>query len=105
VSAWGILLDSGHIWRVPGNRTSARNAIVRWRARRRRALVAGDIVVPRAVIGLVCFKPATSKPARQLGKSGGIARAAKLSPARRSEIAKAAAAKRWSNRAANREAA
>jgi hypothetical protein len=32
------------------------------------------------------------------GKKGGTARAAKLTPAERSEIAKRAAAKRWSNK-------
>jgi hypothetical protein len=33
--------------------------------------------------------------ARALGKKGGAARAAKMTPARRAEIAKAAAQKRW----------
>jgi hypothetical protein len=35
------------------------------------------------------------KAAQSLGRKGGAARAAKMTPERRSEIAKAAAAKRW----------
>ncbi len=39
-----------------------------------------------------------SKAAQELGRLGGKARAEKLSKKRRSEIAKAAAAKRWSSK-------
>lgn len=35
------------------------------------------------------------KAAQELGKKGGAARAASMTPERRAEIAKAAAAKRW----------
>jgi hypothetical protein len=35
--------------------------------------------------------------AKALGKKGGAARAAKMTPERRSEIARAAAAKRWNS--------
>ncbi len=38
--------------------------------------------------------------AKALGKKGGAARAASMTPERRSEIAKKAAAKRWSNKQA-----
>jgi hypothetical protein len=41
--------------------------------------------------------PAAVSLGRKGGKKGGAARAAKLSPTRRSEIAKAAAAGRWGN--------
>lgn len=40
-----------------------------------------------------------SSAAAQMGKLGGKARAAAMSPERRSEIAKAAAAKRWDKQA------
>lgn len=39
--------------------------------------------------------PLLASAAAQMGKLGGKARAAAMTPARRSEIAKAAAAKRW----------
>jgi hypothetical protein len=39
--------------------------------------------------------PAKHAPSVELGRHGGKARAAKLSPERRSEIAKVAAAARW----------
>ena len=42
--------------------------------------------------------PAPS-PAQQLGKLGGAARAKSLTPQRRSEIARKAAAKRWKSQA------
>ena len=38
------------------------------------------------------------KAAQEMGRKGGAARAATMTPERRSEIAKAAAAKRWANR-------
>lgn len=38
--------------------------------------------------------------AKALGKKGGTARAAKLSPERKAEIAKSAAAKRWGSKQA-----
>ena len=41
-----------------------------------------------------------SELGRRGGRKGGVARAAKLSPERRSKIAKAAAAKRWHGKAA-----
>jgi hypothetical protein len=41
--------------------------------------------------------PAPASAAAQLGKLGGAARAKKLTAERRAEIAKTAAAKRWSN--------
>ena len=41
--------------------------------------------------------PAKSEGQRKGGLKGGKARAAKLTPGRRSEIAKIAAAKRWKN--------
>lgn len=40
-------------------------------------------------------REATSSAAAQLGKLGGAARAAGMTPERRAEIAKMAAAKRW----------
>lgn len=40
-------------------------------------------------------KPAPLSGAAELGRKGGAARAAKMSPERRSEIAKQAAKKRW----------
>jgi hypothetical protein len=39
-----------------------------------------------------------NKAAQELGRKGGAARAAKMSPERREEIAKAAAKKRWNAR-------
>jgi hypothetical protein len=39
----------------------------------------------------------TDPAAKALGKKGGAARASKLTPEQRSEIAKKAAAKRWKN--------
>jgi hypothetical protein len=38
------------------------------------------------------------KAAQALGKKGGAARAASMTPERRAEIAKAAVAKRWANK-------
>jgi hypothetical protein len=43
-------------------------------------------------------REATSSAAAQLGKLGGAARAAGMTPERRAEIAKKAAAKRWESR-------
>lgn len=42
-------------------------------------------------------REATSSAAAQLGSLGGKKRAANMTPERRAEIAKAAAAKRWGN--------
>jgi hypothetical protein len=43
--------------------------------------------------------PAKNEAAVALGRKGGKARAAKMSPERRAEIAKKAAAKRWAKKA------
>jgi hypothetical protein len=42
-----------------------------------------------------------NKPANKIAKAGGKARAAKLSPEQRSEIAKKAAQSRWQNKISN----
>lgn len=43
-------------------------------------------------------KDGKNKAAQELGRKGGKARAEKISPERRSEIAKKAAAKRWADK-------
>lgn len=42
------------------------------------------------------YEDGKDKAAQALGRNGGVARAASLTPERRAEIARAAAAKRWS---------
>jgi hypothetical protein len=64
---------------------------------KRRADVTGNAVkVMRIATGEETEEAASAKSAAaELGSRGGKARAAKMSPARRAEIAKKAAAKRW----------
>ena len=103
---WQIMLDSGatlpYGW---GRRDRARDELRRYNARARASRAAvergEELVSLRLAIALVAFKPriAVLPAAKQPGRAkGGKARAAKLSPERRSEIAKAAARKRWGNR-------
>lgn len=94
--SWGVMLDSGCVVKQFPSRAAARAALVRWNAGRREYLARKEIISPRRAICLVRFKPKASPAAASLGSKGGKARAKKLSPDRRSEIAKAAAIKRWS---------
>lgn len=92
---WGVMLDSGHVVKQFPSRAAARAALVRWNAGRREYLARKEIISPRRAICLVRFKPKASPAAASLGSKGGKARAKKLSPARRSDIAKKAANARW----------
>lgn len=66
---------------------------------KRKADVIGNAVhVMRIATGQEVEPEAASSTAAALGKKGGKARAEKLSPKRRSEIAKAAAAARYGKR-------
>lgn len=108
VERFALLLDSGATRPLPGvrNRDEARERLVRHNAEYRACIAkreqcrrAGNIadfplVCPRIAVGLIVPK-ASSRAARQIGSIGGKARAAKLSPARRSEIARKAARARW----------
>lgn len=78
------LFDNGHCQRFHDD-----GHIAQWRAARERALAAGDMVVPRRIVAV--YRPKPSPQAR-----GGKARAEKLTPKRRREIAKKAADARWS---------
>jgi len=63
---------------------------------KRPADVIGNAVhIMRIATGEVEEKPEERSAAAELGSKGGAARAAKMSPAKRAEIAKKAAAKRW----------
>ena len=53
------------------------------------------VMIAKIATGEVEDERELSSAAAELGRKGGKARAAAMSPARRSEIAKAAAAKRW----------
>lgn len=69
---------------------------------RRPADVIGNVVkVMRILTGEEDDTPADdgkNKAAQELGRKGGSARAKSMSPERRAEIAKKAAAKRWSQK-------
>lgn len=66
------------------------------KGQKRPADVVGNAVhVMRIATGETEEKVASKSAAAELGKKGGKARAAKLSKAERSEIAKKAATKRW----------
>ena len=57
------------------------------------------VLIGRIATGEVEDVPADDgkdKAAQAMGRKGGVARASSLTPERRAEIAKAAAAKRWS---------
>lgn len=87
---WGIMLDSGAILgRHYANRGAARKALVDHNAKARAGKARGDMVTLRIAIGIAKVKP------KSIQSMGGRARAAKLSPNRRSEIAREAARKRW----------
>jgi hypothetical protein len=63
---------------------------------KRKADVIGNaVLVMQIATGQVEEGPAHSSAAAELGSKGGKARAAALSKAKRAEIAKKAAAKRW----------
>ncbi len=64
---------------------------------KRPADVIGNAVrVMRIATGEEDETPAPASPAAEMGRKGGRARAEGMTPERRAEIAKAAAAKRWS---------
>lgn len=88
---FALLLDSGALLDLPREKTinAARERVRILKLERAKAKARGDLVTLREVVALVkiTHKPWQSK--------GGEARAAKLSPARRSEIAKKAAKTRW----------
>ena len=94
---YALLLDSGALhlmaWK---RRNEAMASLKRWQDARRDALSEGSIVVPRRVVALVKIQPRKNKGAVVLGVAGGKARAAKLTSARRKEIARKAANARWS---------
>lgn len=97
---WQVMLDSGHtLSHGFGDREKARAYLRQHNARARegrRAVARGDELVSlRLAIALVSFKPRIAVLPVSMQSKGGRARAAKLSPERRSEIAKAAALKRW----------
>lgn len=98
--SYGILLDSGAVLTLPAARTmpQAVATLRRWKQARKDALARNDIVSPRLALGLVTMtaRKRGGRAARMLGSKGGLARAAALSPARRSEIARGAAEARWS---------
>jgi hypothetical protein len=58
--------------------------------------VSRAIMVAKIATGEIEEDRELSSAAAELGRKGGKARAAKMSPARRSEIARKAAKKRWS---------
>lgn len=63
---------------------------------KRKADVVGNaVLVMRIATGQVEERAAERSAAAELGSKGGRARASALTPKRRSEIAKKAAAKRW----------
>lgn len=57
------------------------------------------VMVARIATGEVEDEPDLSSAAAELGRKGGKKRAEKMTPERRSEIAKKAAAKRWDKQA------
>jgi len=63
--------------------------------KRRADVIGAAIRVARIATGEEADTPAGSSAAAEKVRKGGKARAARSSPARRSEIAKKAAAKRW----------
>jgi len=65
--------------------------------RRPADVIGAAIRVARIATGEEAETETTSSAAAEMGRKGGAKRAAKLSPERRSEIAKKAAAKRWGN--------
>jgi len=93
------MLDSGHtLSHGFGDREKARAYLRQHNARARegqRAVARGEELVSlRLAVAIISYK--RCKPVPMPGRAkGGKARAAKLSPERRSEIAKAAALKRW----------
>jgi hypothetical protein len=63
--------------------------------RRSADAVGGVIMVAKIATGGVADERELSSAAAELGRKGGKARAAKLSPEQRADIARKAAAKRW----------
>jgi len=63
--------------------------------RRPADVIGAAIMVAKIATGEVEEKPAQDPAAASLGRKGGAARAAKLSPAKRKEIARKAAKSRW----------
>jgi hypothetical protein len=63
--------------------------------RRSADAVSGVIMVAKIATGGVADERELSSAAAELGRKGGKARAAKLSPEQRADIARKAAAKRW----------
>lgn len=63
--------------------------------RRSADAVSGVIMVATIATGGVADERELSSAAAELGRKGGKARAAKLSPEQRADIARKAAAKRW----------
>lgn len=65
----------------------------------------GDVIGAAVLVGRIATGEAAdeaaspSSAAAELGKRGGAARAANMTPERRAEVARAAAAKRWSKQA------
>jgi hypothetical protein len=105
---WQVMLDSGATlpfgW---PDRERARADLRRYNAKARAsqaAMARGDeLVALRLAVAIVSFKP--RKMDVNSGKAkGGRARAAKLSPERRSEIAKEAAKRRWARQRGLQEA-
>ena len=60
--------------------------------------VARAVMVARIATGEIEDERELSSAAAELGRKGGKARAAKMTPERRAEIAKKAAASRWAKR-------
>jgi hypothetical protein len=112
VIGYALLLDSGATWRLKSAKTrdAARDALAKHneahrigKAERDRCMAAGDymnapLVLPRLAVGLICPKPKNAG-AVKMGQAGGKARAAKLEPKRRREIAQKAARARWASKA------
>lgn len=101
MTCFGILLDSGvlHVGEFYRSREAVMEAAGRWRLARETALKESSIVVPRRIAAIVRIRLKNKdRDAGCIGAMGGRARAKKLSPERRREIAKAAAEKRWGKR-------
>jgi hypothetical protein len=58
-------------------------------------VIGAAVMVARIATGEIAEKPPAESAAASLGRKGGSARAAKLSAAKRKEIAKKAAKSRW----------
>ena len=58
-------------------------------------IIGTAVMVARIATGEITEAPKKESAAAQLGRAGGKARAAKLTPQKRRQIAKAGAAKRW----------